>query len=45
MKSNERYIMKEDSKSRPARGAWVEMYLVHLGQVCLQVAPRKGRVG
>ena len=32
-------------KSRPARGAWVEMLPIVRKAVYLIVAPRKGRVG
>ncbi len=29
--------------SRPARGAWVEMYCFTKGGILMPVAPRKGR--
>ena len=34
-----------DERSRPARGAWVEIINLHTGVVIVCVAPRKGRVG
>ena len=33
------------TKSRPARGAWVEILSSLLSSLCWFVAPRKGRVG
>ena len=33
------------AKSRPARGAWVEIPPSWPSLTCVQVAPRKGRVG
>ena len=32
-------------KSRPARGAWVEILGNGVGDITIVVAPRKGRVG
>ena len=35
---------ESSTKSRPARGAWIEMSMMHCTSVRKLVAPRKGRV-
>ena len=37
--------MEHGSKSRPARGAWVEIFELKSDGTSVFVAPRKGRVG
>ena len=45
MKYNNIETKVNAAKSRPARGAWVEMLVYIVARLADPVAPRKGRVG
>ena len=45
LKSDYIVLLRSGRKSRPARGAWVEIPLIRMSASLAAVAPRKGRVG